>query len=162
MTTSKSFSPRKLVIYALLFLLLAWVFYRVFAMFPSEQERRFVASAVSGDYEVMTALIDGGVDINAIDKEWTALSVAAGKGDFKMVEFLLMKGADVDGVSSAGFTPLYWASFNGRAEVVRLLLDSDADVRSADPQGHVHFIDKIAERGHASIAIRLREHIERR
>ena len=50
------------------------------------------------------------------------LHKAAGHGDFGDVTRLLDAGADVNARDLDGWTPLHWAAYEGRTEVVRLLL----------------------------------------
>ena len=62
--------------YGLAVAILIWVSNRLFSLLPSERERDFVAAAVSGDYHVLTRHIENGVDMDAVDKEFSALTVA--------------------------------------------------------------------------------------
>jgi hypothetical protein len=55
---------------------------------------------------------------------------AVKKGDLKEVGKLIDDGADVNKVSS-GVTPLYWAVFKNKPEIVRYLLDKGADINKA-------------------------------
>ena len=55
------------------------------------------------------------------------LHVAAEDGDAHMVQALLAVGASVDFENEWGWTALQFASANGRAECVRLLLEAGAD-----------------------------------
>jgi outer membrane protein assembly factor BamB len=57
---------------------------------------------------------------------------AARRGDVKAVEALLAKGADVNARNRFGATPLWFAAYKNRAEVVRLLLAHKADPDLAD------------------------------
>jgi ankyrin repeat protein len=53
---------------------------------------------------------------------------AAQKGDLKRVQDLLNKGADVETKNNDGITPLMVAAFNNQLEIMKLLLERDADV----------------------------------
>ena len=55
------------------------------------------------------------------------LLVAAGKGDLAKVKELVTQGADVNGQSLASSTPLIEATYNGRIEVVKYLLENGAN-----------------------------------
>ena len=62
----------------------------------------------------------------------TALMLAAGLGNAKMVAALLAAGADVNAVDARGFTPLFHACYSadedrGHPDVVRILLEGGAD-----------------------------------
>ncbi len=54
------------------------------------------------------------------------LSECAENGYADVVKALLAAGADVNKVSD-GYTPLYWASNNGRVETVKILLEAKSD-----------------------------------
>ena len=46
------------------------------------------------------ALIDNGADVNAVDKGWTALLIAAEKGYTDMAKALIKAGADVNAAAN--------------------------------------------------------------
>lgn len=85
--------------------------------------------------------------------EQQALIVAAAAGDVDRVGKLVHDPAvDVNAVSPDGFTALMIASQDGRADIVRLLVDAGADARLVDPlmlatPGH-----KAGYRGHPDVA----------
>lgn len=94
----------------------------------------------SGQLDVAERLLAAGASVEA--RGATGLSplvIAVWHGDVPMVEWLLARGAKVDGVSSNGFgtgyTPLLAAIEDGRAEVVKVLLASGADVARVDEEG---------------------------
>ncbi|KAK5651657.1 hypothetical protein OQA88_11832 [Cercophora sp. LCS_1] len=67
---------------------------------------------------------------------WTALHLAAIKGDAKAVRALVRAGADVDAKTGRhSVMPLYYACRYGHEEVVRVLLTSGADVNLRDCYG---------------------------
>jgi hypothetical protein len=76
---------------------------------------------------------------------------AAAAGDIDLVKQLLAQGADVDGTTEGGQTPLMLASISGLSEVVRLLLDAGADVQLRDRLG-LTAIDWSKRRGFSEVA----------
>ncbi len=48
---------------------------------------------------------------------------AATYGDASTVEQLLQKGAHIEAKDNLGWTPLIWAAYQGRTDVVNLLLE---------------------------------------
>ena len=63
------------------------------------------------------------------------LAVAATKNETEMAARLLELGADVDAAEQNGFTPLYWAAFDGNAELVDLLLANGANANAKTQDG---------------------------
>jgi uncharacterized protein len=65
----------------------------------------------------------------------TALHWAVRIGDTDTAAVLIRAGARVTVSNRYGATPIYLACFNGNTAMIRLLLDSGADVNSADSTG---------------------------
>ncbi len=69
----------------------------------------------------------------------TPLTKAAGKGDVNTVRALLEKGVAVDEKSfmlGNELTALHWAAYNGRTDIVRILLEAGADMNFQDVVGY--------------------------
>lgn len=101
------------------------------------------------DTSLMEKILSQGVDINhlynfeivenqrLVDRQTTALMLAARKNNEKMVDFLLKKGANPDLASnSPGQTPLHIAASQGYIEIVRLLLKKGASINARDSEGN--------------------------
>ena len=94
----------------------------------------------SGQMDVAERLLAAGASVEARDaKALSPMVIAAWHGDVPMIEWLLARGAKVDGVSSNGFgtgyTPLLAAIEDGRPEVVKALLTAGADLARTDDEG---------------------------
>jgi len=63
----------------------------------------------------------------------TALMLASLKGHRAVAELLIAQGGKV---SQAGWAPLHYAAFEGRTEVIRLLLSKGADKDAIAPNGY--------------------------
>lgn len=85
-------------------------------------------AARRGDRDAVTALLEGGADVNGGNRYGaTALFFAAEKGDLPMVELLVEHGARVDGEDSFyEMTALSRALFGGHFDVVTYLLERGA------------------------------------
>ena len=56
------------------------------------------------------------------------LIAAVQQDDLKLVKKLISEGANVNGQDEQGWTPLHWSAGSGKIEMLRLLLDSHADI----------------------------------
>jgi hypothetical protein len=100
--------------------------------FPLDDDRAVVAeqalvfASLCGRIEAVRLLLDRGVNIDATPpgSHWTAtaLHAAAGQGQRAVVELLVERGAD-QSIKDVRYqsTPLGWATFLGRDEVVAVL-----------------------------------------
>jgi ankyrin repeat protein len=76
------------------------------------------------------ALLEWGADPSSCDDSgYSALMMAASRGNRELVEALLARGADVSAELFLGFTALDYAIGYGHAEIVRLLLDAAPHLR---------------------------------
>jgi len=91
-------------------------------------------TVLAGDVAKAAALLKSGADCNTKNEEGaTVLMLAAGAGNYEMVEMLLKAGAEVDATDARGWTALFKALFNyeqnrGFPDVVSLLIDAGADI----------------------------------
>jgi hypothetical protein len=104
------------------------------AGFPFEDDRTAVAeqalvfASLCGRTDVVRLLLDHGINIDATPSgsHWTAtaLHAAAGQGQRAVVELLVERGAD-QSIKDIRYqsTPLGWATYLGRDEVVALLTE---------------------------------------
>ena len=84
--------------------------------------------ARSGDAEGLSALLKGGLAVDARDaKGNTLLMLASYHGRAEVVQLLLKSGATVDLRNVKGQTPLGGVAFKGYVEIATLLLDAGAD-----------------------------------
>ena len=63
----------------------------------------------------------------------TALMMASLKGHLAIAKLLVAHGAEVN---HPGWTPLHYAAFEGRAEVIKFLLEKGADKNALAPNGY--------------------------
>jgi uncharacterized protein len=84
-------------------------------------------AALEGQTETVNALLKGGADINARDREGrTALMFASVNRHTDSAKTLLEHGADVNVRANDGGTALMLAASSGEPEIVRALLSKDA------------------------------------
>lgn len=137
----------------------------------TQNQYGFSALHLAAFYEVSSELVGFLLDqapalINAQETGgWTPLIIAASKGNLKLVEQLLQRGADVNAKTHLDQTALYVSANNGFATVVNYLLDHGADARirvkkslespafAAIVGGHVAILERLVK--HDSALLRL-------
>lgn len=83
------------------------------------------------DAESCKALIEGGADVNAKDKDGrTALICAARRENLKVCALLVERGADVNIRDKDGISVLQEATIRNKPEICKLLILAGADARS--------------------------------
>lgn len=122
------------------------------------------ASLVHAPDEVLDVLLGAGAGVDAVNHEgFTALGVAASRGDLARGKQLLARGASAAARDGHGRTPLMSAAGHrgmfgtsgGQVPLVDLLLAAGADVGATDPGGRTA-ADHAREAGHPALAERLR------
>ena len=85
----------------------------------TDNQRQLV---LTGNVDVVKALVDRGANLNAQSKDgWTALMSAAEKGDGKSVEYMVAHGADVTKVNFQYGTAQIFAEVAHHPEVAAML-----------------------------------------
>ena len=91
-------------------------------------------AASEGRSDVVYYLLDHGADVNEKDYRMmrTALQYASERGDLKVVEALLSKGAEIDVEGVYRCTPLTLSAKCGHIDISLYLIDHGADVNKED------------------------------
>ena len=98
--------------------------------------RALIAAVRAQDFEASRALIDGGVDVDAVQPDGaTALHWAAYHDAVELVDLLVGAGAAVDAANDYGVTPLGLACDGAAAATVARLLAAGADPNRARGTG---------------------------
>ena len=86
-------------------------------------------AAYVGHDNIVNLLLEFSVDVNARTTRngATSLMLAASCGNKSVVNFLLQNNAKIDAQDMRGWTGLFYATFQGHLEVVKLLLEAGAD-----------------------------------
>ena len=106
----------------------------------------------NGHEEVARLLIERNAEVNAVNPDGrTPLMFAATFDDPRTVELLLANGAKVNvRERTEGFTALMFAAAEGHIDVVRLLLNHDADRTLKDVDGDTA-ADFAGKNGHTEV-----------
>ncbi|XP_028716708.1 ankyrin repeat and SOCS box protein 3 isoform X4 [Peromyscus maniculatus bairdii] len=90
-----------------------------------------------GHWKITQILLEAGADPNATTlEETTPLFLAVESGRIDVLKLLLQHGANVNGFHSmCGWNSLHQASFQGNAEIIKLLLKNGADRECQDDFG---------------------------
>lgn len=89
----------------------------------------------SGNYAVVSFLVNKVATINGNSKYGTPLMAAVVKGETEIVKLLLEQDADVTLVDGQGVTALHYATIFKHSEIVKLLINSGANPNLKDSAG---------------------------
>ncbi|CAF1618696.1 unnamed protein product, partial [Adineta ricciae] len=93
-----------------------------------------IVAAESGSFDILRLLVEAGLDVNyKIEGKGetagrTPLFCACAKGFQDIVEYLIDRGADVNGTEKSGLSCLHIAAAMGHADTVRILCERGANV----------------------------------
>ena len=110
------------------------------AAFFSEEGQSGAGRGFERHERAVRMLVDAGAQIENLPHHYTPLAYAAYKGNERIVQYLLERGARVDGDAQRGGTyvntPLMMAAIQGHEHVVRILLRAGADTNIRVHGGH--------------------------
>lgn len=91
-------------------------------------------AALAGDYEAVVDLVENkGCNPSGNDDLQKPLALAASRGRAQIVDYLLQKGADVNGIDLNGESALMSAViFRGTLQIVQMLLEHGANIYHTD------------------------------
>lgn len=122
--------------------------------------KQWLDSTTAGNIVQVSALLDAGTDIDALDKHGqTALMNAAHRGDAALVQLLVDRGASLNHTAKYRLTALMLAVVNDHTDVVRFLIAAGADRSIQGSIGHFACtpLEYAEEHGMAHLACLLRD-----
>lgn len=84
-------------------------------------------AAANGYYDIAKELISGGVNVNFENDGGTAFFMALYEGHETIAQLIVDSGFDPSTKNSLGFTPLMYASYGERVDMVKFLLKLEVD-----------------------------------
>lgn len=96
-------------------------------------ESPLMIAALRGNLELCKRLVARGAQVN--HDGWSALHYAASGPNVAVIDFLLQQGANLEGRSPNGTTPLMMAAGYGSEQAVDRLLAARAEIRATNEQG---------------------------
>lgn len=117
-----------------------------------ESEQSLRDAALNGQFELVKQLIQGKVNLNAIDQDGhTALMFAGYNGHTEIVRIILDEGARVNIRDGLGRTALLFAATGPFPKTVELLLERKADPNIVDNQERFSALMHAAAEGHIEV-----------
>ncbi|MEW8010783.1 MAG: ankyrin repeat domain-containing protein [Candidatus Thiodiazotropha sp.] len=114
-------------------------------------------AAENGDLPTLTRLIEGNDAVIDVKDAcfWTSLMKAALNGHTRVVERLILAGADINQKDKGGYSSLMLAASNNHPAIIDLLIEAGADINHVEmTQGWTALI-WAAKRGHREAVERL-------
>lgn len=98
-----------------------------------------ILACYKGKYELAAFFVNNKADLDFVSEEGTALMAATVKGDVKLVDLLLGKGANPNLTNFEGITALMYAAQFKNESILKLLIQYKADKTLTDKQGRTAF-----------------------
>ena len=149
-------------IYYIILIIIGLIFIYPKGLTYSDQllNESFLKAIYAKDYPSMDKLLKEGIDINApIREDLTPLAEAAFLGDLNVVDYLLKKGAKIEGTSTRPNSPIYFAIIKANIAIVKRFLDLGVSSNYAWPKhggtlltvavdfNHLNIVKLLVERG---------------
>ncbi|XDC54899.1 hypothetical protein R6Z07M_006081 [Ovis aries] len=100
-------------------------------------DKEFMWALKNGDLDEVKDYVAKGEDVNrTLEGGRKPLHYAADCGQLEILEFLLLKGADINAPDKHHITPLLSAVYEGHVSCVKLLLSKDFPGKNAGVDGH--------------------------
>jgi len=104
-----------------------------------------------GDVKTVQKFLNAGLDVNEQFFTWTALQIAANKGQLAVVKLLVEKGADINYKHPiTKMTSFHLAAYENYPEVVKYLASKGADI-NAKMGGDVSIIRALRDAGNTKM-----------
>ncbi|MEZ0238457.1 MAG: ankyrin repeat domain-containing protein [Methylophilaceae bacterium] len=117
----------------------------------SDQQVEYTEALGNGNVKVVQKYLDNGVNVNDQYFAWSALQIAANKGQLEVVKLLVDKGADLNYRHPiTKMTALALAAVDGYSDVVSYLLSKGADP-NIKLRGNVSIVRVVRDEGNTAM-----------
>lgn len=122
-----------------------------FAALDSDQQVEYTDALSTGKVKVVQKYLNQGVDVNELYFAWSALQIAANKGQLAVVKMLVEKGANIDYKHPiTKMTALHLAAYEGYEDVTKYLLSKGADP-NLKMRGNVSIVRAVRDNGNTKM-----------
>jgi ankyrin repeat protein len=122
-----------------------------FAELDSDQQVEYTDALSTGNVKVVQKYLDEGVNINDKYFAWSALQIAANKGQLEIIKMLVEKGAEIDYRHPiTKMTALHLAAVDGYEDVVKYLLSKGANP-NLKLKGNVSIVRVVRDTGNTKM-----------
>ncbi len=137
---------------AALFFLLLLSIQTVFAQSQVQLNIRMLQAAKNDQADSVKYWLDKGADVNYTDSiGQSSLNFAANNNNIKLSEFLIQKGANVNGMENS-FPPVCSAAYSGNLRICHLLFLNGANLNNLNNYSGKTYSDYVKEFGYLRIA----------
>jgi uncharacterized protein len=104
----------------------------------------FFSAVNKGDIELVSRLLDSGIDVNIQEKHGrTPLMDAVINKNEELVKILVQRGANVNLQDARGLSALHFASQNYQLEIIRVLIINNVEIDIQDINGNTPLSDAV-------------------
>ena len=116
-----------------------------------EQQVQYTEALRDGNVKLVKKMLDSGVDVNEKFFAWSAIQIAANKGQLAVVKVLAQKGADVKYQHPmTKMTAFHLAAYENFPELVKFLAANGADL-NAKLRGDVSIVRAVRDTGNTKM-----------
>jgi ankyrin repeat protein len=116
-----------------------------------EQQVQYTEALRDGNVKLVKKMLDSGVDVNEKFFAWSAIQIAANKGQLAVVKLLAQKGADVNYQHPmTKMTAFHLAAYENFPELVKFLAANGADL-NAKLRGDVSIVRAVRDAGNTKM-----------
>ena len=138
------------IVKALMMVLALSIPFASYAM-DGEQQVQYTEALRDGNVKLVKKMLDSGVDVNEKFFAWSAIQIAANKGQLAVVKLLAQKGADVNYQHPmTKMTAFHLAAYENFPELVKFLAANGADL-NAKLRGDVSIVRAVRDAGNTKM-----------